>query len=46
MMVIGKDTVIVGNGASLPITRIGSSQTIPHLPLLDVVVVPRLTKHL
>lgn len=32
--------VIVGNGASLPITRIGSSQTIPHLPLLDVVVVP------
>lgn len=39
----GKDTVIVGNGASLPITRIGSSQTFPHLPLLDLVVVPRLT---
>ena len=42
----GKDTVIVGNGASLPITHTGTSQPSPNLKLLDVLLVPHLTKNL
>jgi len=41
---IGKDKVIVGNGAPLPITRTGASQPSPNLKLLDVLLVPHLTK--
>ena len=42
----GKDTIIVGNGASLPITHTGTSQPSPNLKLLDVLLVPHLTKNL
>ena len=42
----GKDRVVVGNGASLPITHTGTISPTPSLELLDVLVVPRLTKNL
>jgi hypothetical protein len=41
---VGKDKVIVGNGAPLPITHTGTSQPSPNLKLLDVLLVPHLTK--
>jgi len=41
---IGKDKIIVGNGAYLPITHTGTSQPFPNLKLLDVLLVPHLTK--
>ena len=40
------DRVVVGNGASLPITHIGTISPTSSLELLDVLVVPRLTKNL
>ena len=40
----GKDSVIVGNGASLPITHIGTLPPVPNIHLLDVLVVFHLTK--
>ena len=43
---MGKDCVIVGNGASLPITYTGRLSHSPNLQLLDVLVVPHLTKNL
>ena len=43
---MGKDCVIVGNGASLPITHTGKLSPSPDLQLLDVLVVPHLTKNL
>ena len=43
---MGKDCVIVGNGASLPITHTGKLSPSPDLQLLDVLVVPHLTKKL
>ena len=42
----GKDRVVVGNGASLPITHTSTISHTPSLELLDVLVVPRLTKNL
>ena len=42
----GKDCVIVGNGASLPITHTGTLSPSSNFQLLDVLVVPRLTKNL
>jgi len=42
----GKECVIVGNGASLPITHTGNISHSPDLKLLDVLVVPHLTKNL
>ncbi|KAL6330672.1 hypothetical protein AAG906_003283 [Vitis piasezkii] len=42
----GKDCVIVGNGASLPITHTGTPSLSSNFKLLDVLVVPRLTKNL
>jgi len=42
----GKECVIVGNGASLPITHTGNISHSPYLKLLDVLVVPHLTKNL
>ena len=42
----GKDCVIVGNGASLPITYTGTISPSPDLKLLDVLVVPHITKNL
>ena len=42
----GKKCVIVGNGASLPITHTGKISSSPDLYLLDVLVVPYLTKNL
>ena len=42
----GKDCVIVGNGASLPITHTGTISPSPDLKLLDVLVVPHITKNL
>ena len=42
----GKDYVMVGNGASLPITHIGTLSPSSNFQLLDVLVVPRLTKNL
>lgn len=42
----GKDSVIVGNGASLPITHTGTLSPVPNIHLLDVLVVPHLTKNL
>ena len=42
----GKNCVIVRNGASLPITHIGKLSPSPNLYLLDVLVVPHLTKNL
>jgi hypothetical protein len=42
----GKDCVIVGNGASLPITYTGTISLFPDLKLLDVLVVPYITKNL
>ena len=43
---MGKDSVIIGNGASLPIIHIGTLSLVPNIHLLDVLVVPRLTKNL
>lgn len=43
---VGKDKVIVGNGASLPITHTGTSKPSSNLKLLDVLLVPHLTKNL
>ena len=43
---MGKDCVIVGNGASLPITHTSKLSPSPDLQLLDVLVVPHLTKNL
>ena len=42
----GKDSVIVGNGASLPITHIGTLFPVPNIHLLDVLIVSHLTKNL
>lgn len=42
----GNGTVIVGNGASLPISHIGSSALSKNFKLLDVLVVPYITKNL
>ena len=42
----GKDCVIVGNGASLPITHTGTLSPFSNFQILDVFVVPRLTKNL
>ena len=42
----GKDHVVVRNGVSLPITHTGNISPIPSLELLDVLVVPRLTKNI
>ena len=42
----GNDRVVVGNGVSLPITHIGTISPTSSLELLDVLVVPRLTKNL
>jgi len=42
----GKDCVIVGNRASLPITYIGTLSPSLNINLLDVLVVPQLTKNL
>ena len=42
----GKDSVIVGNDASLPITHTGTLSPVPNINLLDVLVVPHLTKNL
>jgi hypothetical protein len=45
----GSDKVVVGNGASLPITHTGSlshSTSLGFISLLDVLVVPSLTKNL
>ncbi|CAI9766746.1 unnamed protein product [Fraxinus pennsylvanica] len=42
----GKDQVVVGNGASLPISHIGTASPLPSLPLKDILVVPGLTKNL
>ena len=41
-----KDSVIVGNGVSLPITHTSKLSPSPDLQLLDVLVVPHLTKNL
>ena len=43
---MGKDRVVIGNGVSLPITHTGTISPTPSLELLDVLVVPRLTKNL
>ena len=43
---MGKDSVIVGNGASLPITHTGTLSPVPNIHLLDVLVVPHFTKNL
>ena len=43
---MGKDSVIVGNGASLPITHTGTLSPVPNIHLLDVLIVPYLTKNL
>ncbi|KAJ0024672.1 hypothetical protein Pint_08490 [Pistacia integerrima] len=43
---IGKDRVIVGNGASLPISHTGTLSPTSSLTLKDVLVVPALTKNL
>lgn len=40
----GNDCVIVGNGASLLITHIGTLSPSPNIKLLDVLVVPQLKK--
>lgn len=42
----GKDCVIVKNGASLPITHTDKISPFPNLQLLDVLVVPHLTKNI
>ena len=42
----GKDCVIIGNGASLPITHTSKLSPSPDLYLLDILVVPHLTKNL
>ena len=42
----GKNSVIVGNDASLPITHTGTLSPVPNIHLLDVLVVPHLTKNL
>ena len=42
----GNDCVIVGNGASLPITHTGKISHSPDLKLLDVLDVPHITKNL
>jgi len=42
----GKECVIVGNGAFLPITHTGNTSHSLDLKLLDVLVVPHLTKNL
>ncbi|RVW79842.1 Retrovirus-related Pol polyprotein from transposon RE2 [Vitis vinifera] len=42
----GKDCVIVGNGASSPNTHTGTLSPSSNFKLLDVLVVPRLTKNL
>ena len=41
-----KDSVIVGNDASLPITHTGTLSPVPNIHLLDVLDVPLLTKNL
>lgn len=43
---MGKGYVVVGNGASLPISHTGTLSSFPHLKLFDVLVVPSLTKNL
>ncbi|KAL3648881.1 hypothetical protein CASFOL_005284 [Castilleja foliolosa] len=42
----GTDSVVVGNGNSLSISRIGSRNLSRDLSLLDVLVVPHITKNL
>jgi hypothetical protein len=47
--IVDSDKVVVGNGASLPITHTGSlshSTSLGSISLLDVLVVPSLTKNL
>ena len=41
-----KNSVIIGNDVSLPITHIGTLSHVPNIHLLDVLVVPYLTKNL
>ena len=41
-----KNSMIIGNDASLPITHIGTLSHVPNIHLLDVLVVPYLTKNL
>src|SRR3954462_15957025 len=41
-----KDCVIVGNGASIPISHIGNFSPSTSLSLKDVLVVPGITKNL
>lgn len=41
----GKDRVLVGNGASLPITHTSIVSPSQYFQLLDVLVVPHLTKN-
>ena len=43
---MGKNSLIVENGASLPITYTGTLPPLPKIHSLDVLVVPRLTKNL
>src|SRR5436190_15002786 len=42
----GKDCVIVGNGASIPISHIGNFSLSTSLSLKDVFIVPGITKNL
>lgn len=42
----GKDCVIVRNGASLPITHTDKISPFPNHELLDVLIVPHLTKNI
>ena len=42
----GKDSVIVGNGISLPIPHSGTLSSVQNIHLLHVLVVPQLTKNL
>lgn len=41
-----KDMVVVGNGNSLPISHIGNCSITPDIDLLNVLVVPRITKNI
>lgn len=43
---VGKNSVILGNGASLPITHIGTLYPSPNIHLLDVLIVSYLTKNI
>lgn len=43
---VDKDSIIVSNGTSLPITHTNTLSPSPNIQLLDVLVVPDLTKYL